>query len=287
MKKILVTGANGFLGQYIVRELKKEFEICDSDIHDCDVRIFDSIQEKMRALRPNITVHLAALCGAKESNLNPFNFFNTNEKGTANVVEACKQYGSKLIFASSLTVFGSCNSGAGVNEDSDKEPRHVYASTKAASEKLIELYAKFHKLNALILRPTLVVGPGCKEYHAIGDFIQTAKKGKNIKIYGDGGHIRDFIHPRDVASAFRASVWHLINQDFSGLDTFNLSSDEPISIKALSEMIAEKFDVQTEHTLPTDQTFSLFTSIEKASKQLDWKPKYSIREMIEELSLRI
>ena len=70
-------------------------------------------------------------------------------------------------------------------------------------------YSQHFGIRSIILRPTLVVGEGSKELHALGDFVLKALRGEEIVLFGGGDHRRDFVHPEDVAAAMLLAVHRL------------------------------------------------------------------------------
>lgn len=283
-RKILIVGHKGFLGSYIYNEINKLYDVILLDMPEHDIRDLSGLAKYMIIEKPDLVIHLAALCGAAESDSNPYLFIQTNSVGTLNILEACKQAEvSKLIFTSSLTVFGSCHNDFPVTENAPKNARHVYATSKIISEILIEEYSRLYGLKSIILRPTLTVGPGCKELHAIGDFIRTARKGQQIKLFGSGDHIRDFIHPIDVLEGVKKAIELVLDCEYVGTQSFNLSSGEGWKIKDLANYISSIYGANIEIGDETKQTFSLYTSIEKAQKILNWQPKYMVSQIIDEM----
>jgi nucleoside-diphosphate-sugar epimerase len=281
--KILITGARGFLGKYTVDLLEKEHELIALDLEQLDILDAESVFSVVAAKSPDVIVHFAALCGAKESEEDPFGFFSTNTNGTLNILEACRLNNvKKIIFTSSLTVYGKCEGG--VVEDSRFAPRHPYAYSKVAAEYFIRSYTKNYGLQSIILRPTLVVGEGCKELHAVGDFLRTALDGKIIEIYGKGDHVRDFMHPEDCATAVEKALQKIAIIPEGTFESYNLSTGEYMSITELAKMIISrtgKGDVVNIGS--TNQTFSLFTSIDRAKTGLNWRPKVMVSDIIERL----
>ncbi|MHB2018540.1 MAG: NAD-dependent epimerase/dehydratase family protein [Candidatus Xenobia bacterium] len=295
--RLLITGGRGFLGGYIQRRIGPEHDLIVTDLHESaepqipsggvtppggvklDVRDKDAVAARFKAEAPDLVLHLAALCGAIPSTHDPHGYFETNLGGTLNVLEGCRLAGVKrLLFTSSLTVFGK---GA-VTEDSPFAPRHPYASSKAAAEIVIRSYVDHYGLSCVILRPTLVVGEGCKELHAIGDFLHTAQRGDPIEIFGDGGHQRDFMHPEDVAEAVAATLQRWPEK---GLVSYNLSTGEFPTMADLARLIIEEAGGRSElrFTHPTSQTFSLYTSSDRAERDLGWQPKLRILDMVRRL----
>jgi nucleoside-diphosphate-sugar epimerase len=283
--KILILGANGYLGGYIRKELNKDnnYELICIDKEDADVNNATEINKIISKIKPSMVVNLVALCGAQPSIKDPYNFYNTNAFSILNILEACKKNNvNKFLFTSSLTVFGKSN--VAVDENSKFNPRHPYAASKVCAEIMIENYVKNYEFSSLIMRPTLVVGENSKELHAIGDFISIIKKMEDIEIYGEGKHIRDFIHPEDVALATVLCINFLLKQNNRYFDTFNFSNNEPIGIGNLARKVIDTIGYgNIKYAETTDQTFSLFTSISKSQNILKWNPKITLEEIINRL----
>src|SRR5262245_3054386 len=198
--KIHITGGKGFLARWIVPMLRERHEVTVTDRDSLDVTDLNAVRAGFAVERPDVVLHLAALCGAQPSRDNPPEFFHVNAQGAVNVMEACRRTGVKrILFFSSMTVFGSGDEPR--TEDSPFAPRHPYAVSKVAAEDDALTYCRTWGIKTLVFRPTLVVGEGYKEPHAVGDFVETVLRGERIVLFGGGEHRRDFIHPEDVARA--------------------------------------------------------------------------------------
>lgn len=278
---VFLTGGYGFIGKYLIEEFKKN-KIKLNYLSKKDFNINNKNHIKKLPKNTKVVIHAAALCGAKESNENYENFMNTNFEGTKNILfEMLKKNIKNIIFFSSLTVFGF--SRKAVNEKSSFKKRHVYSLTKSLSEEFLEFFCKKNKINCIILRPTLVVGKGYKEPHAIGDFVDTIKKDKEIKIFGNGNHKRDFVHPKDVAIATLNSYRNIIKKK-EYFDTFNLNNNEKIKMIDLAKLVIAKAKKGSYKIVnPTSQTFSLYTNSKKARRILNYIPKYNNSYIIDEL----
>lgn len=281
--RIHLTGGHGFLGTYIARELSLSHEVDVTGTRTADVTDAALLARVLSARRPDVLVHLAALCGAQPSVENPHRFFLVNAQGTANVLEACRGAGvSRVLVMSSMTVHGA--SDAAMTETSPYAPRHPYAAAKVCAEVTTEMYARRYGLRALLMRPTLVIGEGYKEPHALGDFVATVKRGEPIEIYGTGAHQRDFVHPEDVARAVGDAVRVLAGAPEGFCEKVNVANGEPLEVRRLAEVVIEELDRGSlRFAAPTAQSFSLFTSIEKAERLLGWRPRLSVRDIVRRL----
>ncbi len=281
---IHVTGGRGFLAGYIVPRLREAHDVDVSDRETMDVTDYSAVRERLEESRPDMVVHLAALCGAQPSRDRPPEFFACNAQGTVNVLEACRRLGIKrFLLASSMTVFGSGETAR--EEDAPFAPRHPYAVSKVAAEFAARNYSQDFGLKIITVRPTLVVGEGCKEPHAVGDFVATVRAGKDIVIYGDGSHRRDFVHPEDVADAVRRLADRLAEPAGPAYESFNISMGQAFRMAELADrVIALLGRGRRIHGPASNQSFSLFASIDRARQLLHYHPRVQIDDMIRRLA---
>ncbi|MGC1719621.1 MAG: SDR family oxidoreductase [Isosphaeraceae bacterium] len=237
MNKILVTGASGFLGTYLVPLLRRSHEVVATDRDDLDVTDISAVHRVIKRHHPDLVCHLAALCGAAPSRENPPDYYAVNTLGTVHLLEACRHVGvERFLFISSLTVHGA--SSDPVDESSAFSPRHPYAASKVAAEFAVRDYSRHMGIHSIILRPTLVVGEGSKELHALGDFVLEALRGEEIVLFGGGNHRRDFVHPQDVAAAMLLAVERLDRALDTSYEVFNISQGQALSMRDLADMAA-------------------------------------------------
>jgi nucleoside-diphosphate-sugar epimerase len=282
--KIHITGGQGFLGRWMVPLLRQGHEVEVSDRDTMDVTDPDRVCSVLGRSRPDLVIHLAALCGARPSRERPPEFFAVNAQGTVHVLEACRRAGvGRFVLASSLTVFGSGDEAR--DEASPFAPRHPYAVSKVAAEFAAHEYTRLCDLKVSVVRPTLVVGEGCKEPHAVGDFVATALRGDDVVLYGPGDHRRDFVHPLDVARAFALAVERLSRPDAPPYETFNVSSGQPHSMRELADLVISTLGRgRRVHGPLSEQSFSLFTKIDRARQVLGYEPSVSTEDIIRRLT---
>ncbi len=283
--KIHITGGRGFLARWIVPMLRETHEVEVSDRDSMDVTDFERVCATLEASRPDVVVHLAALCGAGPSRERPPEFFQVNTQGTVNVLEACRRAGvQRFLLASSLTVHG-CGEEAR-EESSPYAPRHPYAVSKVAAEFAALNYAHNFGLTATVVRPTLVVGENYKEPHAVGDFLATVQRGDNIVLFGDGLHRRDFVHPLDVAHAIRLAVEHVGRAEAGAHEVFNISSGESFRMVDLADLVIRVAGRgRCVHGPASEQSFSLHTRIDRARNVLGYLPSVRTEDIIHRLIL--
>ena len=280
--KVHLTGGKGFLGSYIAEALAAaSIEVEISDVDTLDVVDLAATVERMQSSKPDVVCHLAGLTGAGESLKHPQRFFEVNCGGTLNVLEACRRAEVPgFVFLSSLTVHGQTTAGD-VDEDSALAPRHPYAGSKAAAEKVVQTYARCYGMKSAILRPTLIAGEGQKEPNAISEFAETILGGEDVEIYGDGAHQREWLHPRDVGVSVVAAVRYVAAASEPVCETFIISSGEPVSMAELArKVIAQIGKGEVKFTPSNRQAFDLCTKTDKARRQLGWAPVIGVDDII-------
>jgi nucleoside-diphosphate-sugar epimerase len=283
MRKALVTGGTGFLGSYLVPLLRETCQVVAIDRDDLDLRDVAATRRVIAREHPQLVCHLAALCGAAPSREDPPDYYAVNTLGTVHVLEACRRAGvGRFLFTSSLTVHGS--SPDPVDEDSAFAPRHPYAASKVGAEFAVRDYSRHFGIRSIILRPTLVVGEASKELHALGDFALKALRGEEIVLFGGGEHRRDFVHPEDVAAAMVLAADRLDRSLGTPHDVFNISCGQAPSMKQLAERVIHLVGSGRHRPGPrSNQSFSLYTRIDRAKQDLGYEPRFGIEDMISRL----
>lgn len=233
MKKILITGAVGFIGFHLSNLLLKEghnvhgydgiTDYYDVNLKKARLKIlkknskFSATQgmlediEKLDKLankfRPDVIIHLAAQAGVRYSLENPRSYVNSNIIGTFNVMEIAKKYKVKhLLIASTSSVYGS-NSKMPFKEIEKADTQlTIYAATKKASESMAHSYAYLWKIPTTMLRFFTVYGPWGRPDMALFKFVSAILKNKPIDIYNNGEMHRDFTYIDDLVNRIKMLI---------------------------------------------------------------------------------
>lgn len=313
MKKILVTGGAGYIGSYIVRELKEAgFEpiIIDnfSSGHKGAVKGFklykiDLVSEKeklnrlFRREKFSGVIHMASYIQMGESFQNPLKYFRNNLMCTINLLEAMQENSVKrIVFSSSAGVYGTPKS-LPIKEDALKNPENPYGETKLMIERMLAWCDKAWGLKYTNIRYFNAAGAALdgsigedhpKESHLIPLAVKAAMKGCEFKIFGkdyntpDGTCVRDYIHVLDLAKAHTLALKYLIHGGKSNY--FNAGVGKGYSNRQVIEMIKKvtglNFKVKYTARRPGDADV-LCASNKKIKKELGWKPEYGLKEIIE------
>jgi UDP-glucose 4-epimerase len=289
MMRVAVIGGSGFIGSHLVDKLLDGgYDVTVFDImrpHREDVRhifldIFD-FHKVVIALAGNYDVVylLAAMSNVNDIYKNPIENAMVNFQGVVNVLEAIRRYGGRLIFASTVWVYMLAEE-KNVDENTPllvQNVNHTYTASKVAAELYIQSYNKLYGVDFTILRYGIPYGPRGREGTVITNFIKRALKGEPLIIYGDGSQYRNFIYVEDLAEGNVAAL-----QDIAKNKIYNLEGMRPITIKEVAETVSQLFDgipIEFKETRAGDFKGRI-ASIEKAFRELNWKPRTDFREGI-------
>lgn len=256
---VLVTGAAGFIGSHVCERLLADGRdvigldnFCD--LYDpavkrrnaailsaragfvmveCDIRDADSVGRAMARFRPGVVVHMAALAGVRPSILNPALYNDVNVSGTSVVVDAAVAAGvSRLLFASSSSVYGNAARVPSHEDDPTDAPVSPYAATKIEGEKICAAARAGHGLQATCLRLFTVFGPRQRPDLAIYRFLRAVSDGVPVRFFGDGGTSRDYTYAGDIANGICSAV------DLArDCDVINLGGSHPVTLAGLVENV--------------------------------------------------
>ncbi|MFF2755781.1 NAD-dependent epimerase/dehydratase family protein [Psychrobacillus sp. NPDC058041] len=290
--KVLVTGAAGFIGSYVVEALlKQQISVIAVDnlstgkLSNLPENVLfyeiDITQEDLEAIfqleQPDFVIHLAAQSSVIESMSNPVEDCQANLFGTLNILRYARQFDvKKCVIASTAAVYGNPNIFP-VLENSKLSPLSFYALSKLSAEKYAQLYEKLFDVKSTILRFSNVFGPK-QPNGVITSFIHRLIEGENPVIY-DGNQTRDFIYVKDIATACLQAIM----SEHTGI--YNISSGEEISIQRLYDEIANLTGMMTEPVYESLREGEIQRSIlsnEKAIASLEWTPSYRFVEGLKE-----
>ena len=278
---IHVTGAKGLLGRSVVDALTPLGEVHGTDVEEMDITDGKEVMAALGERPPQVLVHLAALKGNQPSRERPMDFFRVNTAGTVNLLEACRELKvGHFVFISSITVHGP--SADPVEESSPWAPLHPYAGSKAAAEAMVRTYSSAYGIAATVFRPNFIVGPiAAPQPYAdniVYDFIEAVQSTGVIELAGDGHYQREWLHPRDVASAVALAA----ASSPEGYETYVLSGNR-VTMLELARCIVRKVGDGCIVTNHNRSGFSLVSSSEKARRELRWSPKVDLDSLVAEI----
>jgi len=285
---VLVTGATGFVGSHLCRELiqrgycvvalsrtgrtqniesllpQKEFDLQIGDIRDVSM-----LRNMMRNKRIKAIFHLAAWVPDNGNLADPFMCFDVNARGTLNVLNAA--YLSDVdvfIYSSSMSVYSEPPEYLPVDEDHPARPSTIYGVSKLEGELYCQLYSK--TMNITVLRYSGVYGPGERESDAIPAFIKQALDNRPITINGDGTQTSDFAWVEDIVQGSLSAL----EKNKPGV--YNIGSGEEISVNDLAKRIINYTNPKSEIVLTgedSERSFPFILDITKARRTFGYSPR--------------
>lgn len=287
-KDILVTGGNGFLGSYIVKELLQVENnnitiLCRSEKIAADFRrtvkiIGQDITDKkvlIECVRNYDTIyHVAGNIKTPETDIAGL-YYDINSKGTLNLLEACKANDIKrFVYISTCEVYGNRHK-EGISEDDRKEPANEYAKSKLMAEEYCRQYAEQNDIKISVIRPSYIYGYGQYYGRLFPRLIQDALSHNRITLKPDMSG-NDFIYVKDTAYGI---VLLGEQEQKDNYEVFNISSGKFTTIKDVFETVKEltgkAYDMCSEDEAKNrPEAFSY--SIEKI-KNSGYNAKYNLK----------
>jgi len=306
-KKVLVTGAGGFIGSHLIESLVKKgcsvrafihynsfnrwgwLDYLDKNIKDSieifagDVRDPNGVKEAMKNI--DVVFHLAALIGIPYSYYSPDTYVDTNIKGMLNILQAARDLDvKKIIHTSTSETYGTAQF-VPITEDHPINPQSPYAATKAGADFLALTFYRSFNVPVAVIRPFNTYGPRQSARAIIPTIIsQIASKTNEIKI-GSILPTRDLTYVKDTAKGFIKAA----ESDKVIGEITNIGSNSEIAIGDLAYRIIKLMNVDVK--IVTDETRirpdksevgRLWADNKKAEKLLEWRPEYTLEEGLKE-----
>lgn len=305
-KRVLITGANGFLGSHLTIELLKRRAFVSGIIKEnpkcsylkialkevknprlrllkTDIVNFSSLLRIFKTFRPDICIHVAAQPIVGIANKSPLPTFESNIKGTWNILEVSRLCKTKaVIVASSDKAYGE-HKKLPYKEDAPLLALHPYDASKACTDILARCYAHTYRLNVSVTRCANIYGAGDFNFsRIIPDTIRSVILNQNPIIRSDGTPLRDYIFIEDVVNAYLILAKNLYLRKIEPGDAFNFGTGKPISVLELVNkilLIAKKQNLQPKILSKIKikgEIDKQYLSSAKAKRILGWRNKNSL-----------
>ena len=277
MKSVLVTGADGFLGSHVLRDLtRRGFNVFPMRRIDGDVTK-STTWETFPA--SDYLVDLAGLTFVPASWQNPTNFVQSNSVCTSHALDFCRKNKTKMIFLS--TYLYSSKLRTPIKETDEIDPANPYALSKLLGEQLCSFYAEQFGVEVIILRPFNVFGSGQNMRFLIPSIISQAMKGDEINVL-DIRPARDFVFIEDLLDAVYKSLTTDLRFGIINVGTGVASTVEQL-IFSLADVIGRKLSINTSNKERFGEISSTQADISQAKLLLGWQPKWSLSEGLREI----
>jgi len=312
---VAVTGAAGYIGSRVVRELRESHPewrvtaldnfyrgklraVGDTEIRHVDIRDRDRLEAALDGA--DVVLHLAAISGIEDCEGDADLAYEVNVQGTDNVAWFCRKTGAALAFPFSMAVVGDPQSFP-ITVDHPRDPMNWYGRTKLLSERSIETLAEgafpAHQfLISNLYGHHAVDGQRISKSVVINFFVNRARNGDPLTVYEPGTQSRNFVHVVDVARSFVRSTERLLDRldaGETGSEAYEIATDEDPSVMEMAELVA---DVAAEagHERPTielvenprgNETLVSDFDVDwsRARDELGWEPTRTVEDTVREL----
>jgi len=299
MKRVLVTGAAGFIGFHLCKTLlQKGFHVIgiDNFNHYYDPKLKEDRVKflDMQILRSDICdrealikllkeekithiAHLAAQAGVRHSLTHPDDYVASNLNGFVSIMEACRHFPNiKVVFASSSSVYGSNEKIPFQENDKTEQPTNLYGATKKANELIAYSYHHLFNIPIIGLRYFTVYGPWGRPDMAYYSFTRCILEKRSIPIFNNGLMQRDFTYIDDIILGTVSAL------DYPDkFEIFNLGNNQPIDlmhfISILEKLLGKRAIIDMKPNQKTEVPIT-FADITKSQKLLNYHPSTKLEE---------
>lgn len=256
MQKLLLTGANGFVGQHLISALQGSYQILGI-VHNSDLQNSSSVsyengnildrgflEDLIKKFQPDTVIHLAAI--APTWTQDPENIFKINLIGTLNLylaIEECKKssgFDPKIIYVSSAESYGKTTNPEKITEDNPFYPANYYGASKVAADRLSYQMSQSAKLRITIIRPFNHTGPGQLKGFFVPDMasqiVDLENSDKNELMVGNLESVRDISDVRDIVEGYK----RILETDITPGEAFNLCSGKGTQMQDILNMLLSK-----------------------------------------------
>ena len=302
-RPVLVTGATGLVGGWVVRRLLQfqadtvclvrdwapQSELISSDLFDRvkhvrgDVRDQACLERILGEYEIDTVVHLAAQTIVTVANRNPVSTFESNIGGTWSLLEACRRSPKvkQIVVASSDKAYGD-HEQLPYDESTPLIGRHPYDCSKSCADLIAQMYAATYALPVAVTRCGNFYGGGDLNWNRIvPGTVRSVIRGQPPVIRSDGQYIRDYFYVEDGAAAYLTLAETLARSPELRGQAFNFSNETQLTVLELVRLILKLMGSSLEPTVLNQVSNEIrhqYLSAAKARTTLGWKPLYSLEE---------
>ena len=297
--RVLVTGAEGFVGGHLVPELRQAGHTPLQLVLDrtsrpdadavCDIRDQAAMRTIVARLAPDACIHLAGIAFVPQAWEEPERTFDINVTGTLTLLDTFRREApnARVLVVTSAVIYGAEADAAPISESHPFNPNTLYAASKAAADQAALLYGQYHGLPVMTVRPNNHTGPGQSTNFVIPSFARqlAAMRGQPTGAVLRVGNLesrRDFLDVRDVVRAYR-----LLIESGAAHQAYNVGAGQLVTIREALELLMDltgvhpELEVDKERYRPTDASPLLDTA--RIREDVGWSPRRTLRETVADI----
>jgi CDP-glucose 4,6-dehydratase len=306
-RPVFVTGCTGLLGSWLTADLVEQGASVVGLVRDSvprtnfltlglekritlvhgEVEDYFLLERILNEYEIEAVFHLAAQTIVTIANRNPVSTFDTNIKGTWNLLEACRRSPTvkRIVVASSDKAYGD-QKALPYQEDAPLQGSHPYDVSKSAADLLATTYWRTYRLPVCVTRCGNLFGGGDLNFNRIvPGTIRSALRNESPIIRSDGTLKRDYFYVRDAADAYLKLAEQMDGLQCHG-EAFNFSLEQPMTVLEITKAVLAEMKKTTLKPVTKNEAsgeiLHQYLSAEKARRVLGWKPRYSLVEGMEE-----
>jgi len=306
-RNVFVTGSSGFLGSWMVKELRARGAFVVGLLRDQPGRVvtamhldaepdfvvhgqledYDCLLRTVNEYEIDCVMHLAAQPIVGTAYRDPRATFEANIRGTWNLLEACRQIATvkRIVVASSDKAYGTAER-LPYDESMPLLGRHPYDVSKSCADMIAQAYHETYRVPVAITRAANFYGGGDLNFNRIvPGTIRSVLEGKPPVLRSDGTMVRDYIYVRDIVAAYLRLAEAMDDERFRG-QAYNFSVEKPLTVLEITRKVLKAMgrpDVEpvilneVKGEIPTQ-----YLSAAKARRELGWVPQFTLEESLAE-----
>lgn len=301
-RNVFITGCTGLLGSWLTKALVERGANVTGLIRDWvpqsnlnwsgfnnkinivrgELEDYFLLERTLNEYEIDTVFNLAAQTIVTIANRNPLSTFETNIKGTWNILEACRRSNlvKRVVFASSDKAYGSQDE-LPYDESTPLEGRHPYDVSKSCADLLCRSYYETYQLPVCVTRCGNFYGGGDLNFNRIvPGTIRSLLHNERPIIRSDGTMVRDYFYIEDGAKAYMTLAEQIEEKEIAG-EAFNFSSEKPLKVLEIVDKVIKVMDSDLEPKILNETSNEIkkqYLSAQKAKDVLNWTPSYTIEE---------
>ena len=305
---VLVSGAAGFIGYHISKKLiSKKFNVVGIDnlnkyydlslkknrlknlkndkfkknfkFYKIDLNNFKKLENIFKKFKFDYVVNLAAQAGVRYSLKHPKTYLRSNVNGFFNILELSRRFKIKhFVYASSSSIYGKNKETPFKESLATDNPLQIYAATKKTNELFAHVYSNLYKMPTTGLRFFTVYGPWGRPDMAPFLFVKNIHKGRTIKVFNNGNHLRDFTYIDDIIDGISKIIFKVpsTKKNLLPYQILNIGNSNPVKLMDFITQIEKKLVKKSKKIflpLQKGDVIETHSNISKIKKIINYKPK--------------